>query len=78
MKFLILYTVFRRSTRNQSPTSLDESAMSCPYVTRTYVNRNYETTLEFTRMDTDSAYANSPPPGIPTFVRIDDALRQMV
>ena len=31
------------------PTSLDESAMSRPYVTRTSVNRNYETTSEFTR-----------------------------
>ena len=49
MKFLILYMVFRRSTRNQNPTSLDESATSRPYVTHTSVNRNYETTLEFTR-----------------------------
>ena len=49
MKFLILYTMFRRSTRNQNPTSLDESATSHPYVTRTSVNRNYETTSEFTR-----------------------------
>ena len=49
MKFLILYTMFRRSTRNQNPTSLDESAMSHLYITCMSVNQNYETMSEFTR-----------------------------
>ena len=49
MKFLILYMVLQRSTRNQNPTSLDESATSHPYITHTSINQNYETTSEFTR-----------------------------
>ena len=54
MKFLILYMMFRRFTRNQNPTSLDESATSHPYVTRTSINRNYETTSEFTWLNVES------------------------
>ena len=49
MKFLILYMVFRRSTRSQNPMSLYESATSCLYIRCSSVNRNYETTSEFTR-----------------------------